>query len=77
MPSCGYGSDKKTKFVIPIGYKKFLVKNEGDLNVLLMNNRTYAGEIAHNLSAKTRATLVRRAQQIGVRITNSKARLRT
>ena len=52
MPKIGYGNDKKTRFHLPNGLKKFLVHNIGDLNVLLMNNRTFCAEIAHNVSAR-------------------------
>ena len=77
MPKIGYGSDKKTRFHLPNGLKKFLVRNSGDLNVLLMNNRTFAAEIAHNVSARTRAEIVQRAQQLRVTLTNARSRVRT
>jgi large subunit ribosomal protein L32e len=41
MPKIGYGSDKTTRFYLPNGLKKFVVHNTSDLNVLLMNNRTF------------------------------------
>jgi len=52
MPKIGYGNDKKTRFHLPNGLKKFVVNNVKDLDVLLMNNRTFAAEIAHNVSAR-------------------------
>ena len=52
MPKIGYGSDNTTKFFLPNGLKKFVVHNAKDLDVLLMNNRTFCGEIAHNVSAR-------------------------
>lgn len=55
MPKVGYGSDKVTKFYLPNGYKKFVVTSPKDLDVLLMNNRTYCAEIAHNVSSRKRA----------------------
>jgi hypothetical protein len=42
MPKIGYGSDNTTKFFLPNGLKKFLVHNSKDLDVLLMNNRTFS-----------------------------------
>jgi len=33
------------------GFKKLLIRNEQDIELLLMNNRTYAAEIAQNISA--------------------------
>jgi len=38
----------QTKFLRPNGFKTFLVHNLKDLEVLLMHNKTYAAEIAHN-----------------------------
>jgi ribosomal protein L32E len=36
MPKIGYGSNKKTRHVMPNGFKRFLVNNERDVEVLLM-----------------------------------------
>ena len=58
MPKIGYGSDKKTKFHLPNGYKKFVVKNVKDLDVLLMNNRSFCAEIAHNVSSRVQLPLM-------------------
>jgi large subunit ribosomal protein L32e len=76
MPKIGYGSDKKTRFFCPNKLKKFVVHNIKDLDVLLMNNRTFCAEIAHNVSAKKKAEIVKRAQQIRVKVTNARAKVR-
>ena len=52
MPKIGYGSDNTTKYYLPNGLKKFVVHNAKDLEVLLMNNRTFCAEIAHNVSSR-------------------------
>jgi hypothetical protein len=52
MPKIGYGSDKATRYYLPNGLKKFVVHNAKDLDVLLMNNRTFCAEIAHNVSSR-------------------------
>ena len=52
MPKVGYGSDKTTKYHLPNGLKKFVVRNIKDLDVLLMNNRKFCAEIAHNVSSR-------------------------
>ncbi len=54
MPSIGNGSAKKTRHILANGFRKLLLRNEKDIELLLMNNRTYAGEIANTVSAKTR-----------------------
>merc|ERR1711894_301638 len=58
MPNIGYGSNKKTKHVCPDGFKKFLVHNISELEVLLMQNKTFSAEIAHTVSSKKRKTIV-------------------
>jgi ribosomal protein L32E len=54
MPNIGYGSNKKTKHMLPSGFRKLLVHNVKELEVLLMCNKSYCAEIAHNVSSKNR-----------------------
>ena len=42
MPNIGYGSNKKTRHVLPIGFQKFVVANVKDLDLLMMHNRCVA-----------------------------------
>ena len=39
MPNIGYGSDKKTRHFLPNGFKKFVVHNVKELELLMMHNR--------------------------------------
>lgn len=41
MPNIGYGSDKKTRHYLPNGFKKFVVHNVKELEVLMMHNRYF------------------------------------
>ena len=75
MPVIGYGSDKRTKFMLPNGFYKFRVTSPAELEVLLMHNQKFCAELAGGLSAKTRIALVRRAAELGVRVTNARARI--
>ncbi|KAF5210627.1 60S ribosomal protein L32 [Clavispora lusitaniae] len=75
QPNIGYGSNKKTKFMNPSGYRVFVVKNVQDLDVLLMHTKTYAAEIAHNVSSKNRVEIVAKAKSLGVKVTNPKGRV--
>jgi len=77
MPKIGYGSNKKTRHLLPNGFKKFLVSNIKELELLLMHNKTYAAEIAHNVSSRNRTAIIARAEQLSIRVTNAKARVAT
>ncbi|PGH04408.1 hypothetical protein AJ80_08519 [Polytolypa hystricis UAMH7299] len=75
MPKIGYGSNAKTRHLIPSGHKVFVVKNTNDVDLLLMHNRTYAAEIAHAVSSGKRIAILAKAKALGVKVTNAQGRL--
>ncbi|KAJ5894649.1 hypothetical protein N7495_006340 [Penicillium taxi] len=77
MPSIGYGSNKKTRHMMPSGHKAFLVYNPKDVELLLMHNRTYAAEIGHAVSSRKRVDIIAKAKALGVKVTNAKGRVTT
>ena len=76
MANIGYGSDKKTRNLLPNGFYKYLVSNVDELDLLMMHNRKYCAEIAHNVSSKKRKEIILRASQLNVKVTNANAKIR-
>merc|ERR1712238_442554 len=54
MPNIGYGTNKKTRNIMPCGFKSVVVANVTDLEMLMMHNRTYAATVAHSVSSRVR-----------------------
>ncbi|EPY34149.1 large subunit ribosomal protein L32e [Strigomonas culicis] len=75
MPNKGYGSDRKTKYLTPSGFRGFPISNVEDLHMLVMQNRKYAGVISRTVGAKKRKAIVRRAHELDVRLLNGNAKL--
>ncbi|GET88450.1 60S ribosomal protein L32 [Leishmania tarentolae] len=76
MPNKGYGSDRATKYITPSGFRNFPINNVEDLYMLVMQNRKYAGVIAHTVGARKRKAIVRKAMELDVRLANGNAKLR-
>ena len=76
MPNKGYGSDRRTKYIHPDGFKHFKITNAQDLQMLLMQNQKYAAVISTTVGAKARKAIVRKAHELDIRLTNGGAKLR-
>jgi large subunit ribosomal protein L32e len=77
MPRIGYGSNSKHRHMLPSGFYKFRVNNIKDLELLILQNRKYAAEIAHNVSVRNRKAIVERAAQLNIKVINANGKVRT
>ena len=73
-PKIGYGSNKKTKFLLPNYKLKFVVHNMKELECLMMNNEKYCAEIAATVGAVLRKDMLKRAKELSINITNQKSK---
>lgn len=76
MPNIGYGTNKKTRHMLPNGFFKLVVSNVNELDALAMQNRTYCAEIAHNVSSQKRIAILDRAAQLDIKVSNAGARIK-
>lgn len=84
----GYGTDKRTRGVLPCGMRKFSVscvssfyyrtdKNHyqvDDLEKIMMHNLALAAEIRRGVSFKKRKAIIERADQLKIHVLNRNAR---
>ncbi len=63
--------------MLPSGFYKFRVNNIKDLELLILQNRKYAAEIAHNVSVRNRKAIVERAAQLNIKVINANGKVRT
>ena len=52
MSNTGYGSSKKTKHGLAVGFWKFLVHNVKELEVLEVCYKSHHAQIVHDVSSK-------------------------
>jgi large subunit ribosomal protein L32e len=73
-PSCGFGSDKATKGMLPNGFKPYLVQNLKDLEALFTKNTEYAAVIAHPVGVILRRKIEQAAADHNIFVVNAGAR---
>ena len=73
-PKIGYGSNKKTRFLLQNYKRKYVIHNMKELECLMMNNEKYCAEIAHNVGAVLRKEMLKRAKELSINITNQKSK---
>eukprot|EP01003_Olkasia_polycarbonata_P007339 NODE_840_length_680_cov_691.738510_g770_i0.p2 GENE.NODE_840_length_680_cov_691.738510_g770_i0~~NODE_840_length_680_cov_691.738510_g770_i0.p2 ORF type:complete len:135 (-),score=32.45 NODE_840_length_680_cov_691.738510_g770_i0:194-598(-) len=76
MPSIGFATSKKFKNVHPDRLKHFIVKNDKDLDMLLMSSNKYGAVIASQCGIMNRKKIVEKAKAKGIHVVNANARLR-
>lgn len=75
-PQAGYGTNAKTRNLLPNGFYKVRVNNVKELEALMMQNKKYCAEIAAAVSARVRKDIVARAEVLNILVVNKDAKLR-
>ena len=75
-PSCGFGSDRETKYMLPSGFKPYIVHNVADLEPLTTQNTVYAAVIAHAVGGKTRRKIEEAAAAKNIQVVNAGCRVK-
>ena len=75
-PHCGFGSDAETKFMLPSGFRPFIVRSLADLEALQQNNTTYCAVISHQIGGELRRKIEKKAQELDIKVANSGFRMK-
>lgn len=76
LPQVGYGTNAKTRNLLPNGFYKATVHNVKELEMLISQNRKYCAEIAGAVGARVRKDIVKKAAELNIKVINGNARLR-
>jgi large subunit ribosomal protein L32e len=68
MPSVGYGAPRHLRFLHPSGFKEVLVSSLKDLEKV--DPKTEAIKIAHTVGKKKRQEILKRAEELKIKILN-------
>jgi large subunit ribosomal protein L32e len=68
MPSVGYGAPKELRFLHPSGLKEVLISNLKDLEKV--DPKTQAIRIAHTVGEKKRKEIIKKAEEMKIKILN-------
>ena len=73
-PAAGYGSDLETKYMLPTGFKPYIVHNVKDLEPLVTQNTIYAAVIGHAVGSKARRIIEQAAAEKNIFVVNANCR---
>lgn len=76
-PSCGFGSDNETKYMLPNGFKPFMVHNVKDLEAIFTQNTQYAAVISHKVGGQLRRKIEAEAKAKNILVINEGFRKKT
>lgn len=68
MPSIGYGAPKELRYLHPSGFKEVLVFNANDLQKI--DPKTQAIKIAHTVGRKKRGEILKKAEELKIKVLN-------